>query len=562
MLKNTTGINLTNIKSLSPDPVYVSLYNRKRFDELFKPSENGIRYTDYEKLLIYSIQEALVSSKVEIDNKDTLLILSTVKGNIDLLQPEKNKLWEPDRVRIGKSSELIRERFNHPNQPITVSNACISGTLAIIIAKRLLDSGKYKHAVIAGADILPEFTLSGFQVFKAVGNSPCKPFDKNRDGMTPGEGAGTIILTTDPEKAGKPLIYITGGACGNDANHISGPSKTGEEPAATINKSLKEAGLSSSDIDFISAHGTATLYNDESEAKAFGLTGLSNVPVNSFKGYIGHTFGAAGIIETILSIESMKKNILLKSYGFEEQGTENKLNIITKNHESGLDHILKTASGFGGSNAALVIGKENRSGFQPKEVSLNVIGMVKLMNNQLFIDGNEQKIEMPESDTFSIPAYLKGLYKHLNINYPKFFKMDVLSKTAFLTCEYLLKDKTIFDKFKGEEIAVILSNGSSSLNTDADYQTTINDRTDYFPSPAVFVYTLPNIMAGEICIRHKISGENSVFISENYNKEFIFDYVKILFETGNTKIAIAGRVEHSFPDGNIFSELYLIENNK
>ena len=110
-----------------------------------------------------------------------------------------------------------------------------------------------------------------------------------------------------------------------------------------------------------------------------------------------------------------------------------------------------------------------------------------------------------------------------------------------------------------DDIAVILSNGSSSLTTDADYQKTINDRDNYFPSPSVFVYTLANVMVGEICIRNNIKGENTVFISKDFDKAFIFDYDDILFKTNRAKVCIAGRLDYNYPNGNYDAELYLLE---
>jgi 3-oxoacyl-[acyl-carrier-protein] synthase-1 len=238
------------------------------------------------------------------------------------------------------------------------------------------------------------------------------------------------------------------------------------------------------------------------------------------------------------------------------------LNVITQNKSSEIGHVLKTASGFGGSNASLIFGKENKSLNHRSSIGFNIINKVILSNDRLFFDNSEQPLDFVSPGHQSSIDFIKHLYKYSKIQYPKFFKMDILCKTAIMACEFLLRDNETFKKYASEEIAVILSNGSSSLNTDAEYQKSINDRTDYFPSPTVFVYTLPNIMVGEICIRHKIKGENSVFISKDFDKEFIFNYVKILFETEKAKACIAGRIDHHYPEGNIFAELYLIESNK
>jgi hypothetical protein len=139
--------------------------------------------------------------------------------------------------------------------------------------------------------------------------------------------------------------------------------------------------------------------------------------------------------------------------------------------------------------------------------------------------------------------FLKSAYRNLNSAYPKFFKMDNLSKLGFLAAEYLLKNLHLSEKYLPEEIGIILQNSSSSLETDEKHQESISDRNNYFPSPSVFVYTLPNIMIGEMAIRHKIKGENVVLISEKPDAEQLFSYVNELFERNRVKCCITGWVE-------------------
>jgi len=155
---------------------------------------------------------------------------------------------------------------------------------------------------------------------------------------------------------------------------------------------------------------------------------------------------------------------------------------------------------------------------------------------------------------------LKILYRHLFIQYPKFFKMDPLSKLAFLSAEILLKDRNLTARYPSEEIGMILLNASSSLETDEKHQESISDRGNYFPSPSVFVYTLPNIMAGEIAIRHKIKGENAVLISEKPDAQIIFQLVRELFLRRRVSCCITGWVE-AYRE-RLSSCLMLIENEE
>jgi 3-oxoacyl-[acyl-carrier-protein] synthase-1 len=200
-----------------------------------------------------------------------------------------------------------------------------------------------------------EFTVSGFKSFNALSPNPCKPFDARREGINLGEAVATLIVTNKNELKNQSSMLILNGASANDANHISGPSRTGEGLLAAVNMTLKN--LTDIEIDTINAHGTATPYNDEMESIAFERAGLSEVPLNSLKGYYGHTLGAAGVLETIISIESAFNNRLIRSAGFETMGVSGKIEVIKEHTQKEIKTVLKTASGFGGCNGAMLLTK-------------------------------------------------------------------------------------------------------------------------------------------------------------------------------------------------------------
>jgi len=362
---NQTGINIYPGGNLYPTPVPLSLVDNRQLLDLFrkylcktKPDFQSSLFTRLEMLHILSISDVLKSSGVNIKDPRTLIILSTTKGNIDLLEKDSYPAIEPDRIYLWKLGEFLESFFNNPNKPLVVSNACISGMLAILIGSRLIKAGRYDHVIATGGDIVTEFVISGFQSLHSLSPKPCKPFDAARDGLSLGEGCGTIVLSRNHSLCGIPeKIIVAGGSCTNDAHHISGPSRTGEALYIAIREALKEASLHPTHIDYISAHGTATDYNDEMEGKALSWAGLERVPVNSFKGYFGHTLGAAGIIESVLAIDSMRNNELFRSAGFENLGISRHINILTDHIVKGVNHCLKTASGFGGCNAAIVFKK-------------------------------------------------------------------------------------------------------------------------------------------------------------------------------------------------------------
>ena len=354
-----SGIVLQTDSSLSSEPFYGAVIDTERLDNEFGSVADLEKFTRFEKLLILSITDALKDSNVDVKSERTGLLISTTKRNIDLLDSKNNRGFDENRVQLWESAKQVQAFFGNPNVPVVLSNACISGALAIIMASDYIKSGRYDNMVVAGADIISKFVVSGFQSFLALAEEPCKPYDKQRNGLNLGEGCGTIVLTNNPDRSvdGKKIM-VAGGASSNDANHISGPSRTGDGLALAIGKTLKIAGVPTDDIDYISAHGTATIFNDEMESLAFSTSGLSAAPTNSFKGYYGHTLGAAGTIESILTVKSMTENALVRTAGYDDYGVSGKINVISENEEANIDNAMKTASGFGGCNAALVFSKQ------------------------------------------------------------------------------------------------------------------------------------------------------------------------------------------------------------
>lgn len=313
--------------------------------------KNASRYTRLERLFILALQRLIDGYGIPLDG-ETLVVLSTTKGNIGLLGNPASRFPE-SRASLTAMAEALQSYFGFANQPIPVSNACISGSLAISVARRLLRyDSRYKRAIVVGGDELSKFIVSGFDAFQALANEPCRPFDRDRKGLNLGEAIAAVYLSTAPAHN---AMRILGVGSFNDANHISGPSRTGEGLYLSIREAIREAG----DVipDFISAHGTATLYNDEMEAVAFQRSGISPIPLHSLKGYFGHTLGASGLLETVMAIHSLKNNELISSAGFAHPGTSQPLNIITQPARQPLTAFLKTASGFGGCNIAMIIQK-------------------------------------------------------------------------------------------------------------------------------------------------------------------------------------------------------------
>jgi 3-oxoacyl-[acyl-carrier-protein] synthase I len=338
--------------TLSEPTAMLSFIDKERFNSTILDSnriQNPDYYTFFEKIQIFVIQEALKKCSIDPSDSKVLFLFSSTKGNVDFLSHNNQSQQYPQKLFLWKSSELIKNYFGNPNTEITISNACISGTQAIIRGAEILARSQYDHVIVVGADCISPFIVAGFQSFKALSDEICRPFDLNRKGLNIGEGAAAVILsknlTTKPQ--------ILGGCITNDANHISGPSRTGEGLYRALTKCIEQINME--DISFINAHGTATPYNDDMESIAFERIGLQHTPVNSYKAYFGHTLGAAGIIESIISAHALQNGEIFDSKGYDINGVSSELNIQKKHALSSKNICLKTASGFGGCNGVLAM---------------------------------------------------------------------------------------------------------------------------------------------------------------------------------------------------------------
>jgi 3-oxoacyl-[acyl-carrier-protein] synthase-1 len=341
---NQSGIKLLNTEQGN---LFVSSIDETRLNEYRNKWNVPTTYSRLEAMSIISIEEVLLNSGVQ-SRSDLQLFIASTKGNIDHIHRYD---FEPtDQLHLISTAKKIRSHFEMTRMPITVCNACTSGLMAIIMACRLVQAGHLNRAVVCGVDILSDFTMRGFAALHAMDVKPCQPFDVMRDGITLGEACASVLISADK---GQASIEFLGGGSSNDANHISGPSRTGEGLKQAITQAMKSS--HSPRISYINAHGTATKYNDEMEAQAFHALGMSHIPAHSLKGYWGHTLGAAGVLETVGSAIAMQTNTVYTSIGYESHGLTLPFNVARTNQYLPIAYGLKTSSGFGGSNAALVL---------------------------------------------------------------------------------------------------------------------------------------------------------------------------------------------------------------
>lgn len=462
--------------------------------------------TRFERLALLAATRAIADSGIDPSGADVLFILSSTKGNVEILDGAEATPALLERSLLPTSALRLAARFGNPNTPVVVSNACISGLAALITAARLLRLGRYRHTVVVGADSQSRFIVSGFQSFKALSPQPCRPFDALRDGLNAGEAAAAVVLSRkDTARVAPGEWVVDHGAIRNDANHISGPSRTGEGSLRALRAALADRPAAS--LAFVNAHGTATPYNDEMEAIAIDRAGLSALPVNSLKGYYGHTMGAAGILEVLLSMQAVAHGVVLPTRGFSRLGVSRPVRLSAAEGATDRHAFLKLMSGFGGCNAALRLTQEPL----PPEPAAAAPAATCRRTVRIDSDGTVRVGEVTQRYAEQGSALLTAIYRREVNDYPKFFKMDPLCRLGFVASELLLRDEP--DRFRPrEDRAVVLFSRCGSLCNDLRYLRTVQWPDAYFPSPAVFVYTLANIVTGEIAIRNHFYGETSCFL--------------------------------------------------
>ena len=241
-----------------------------------------------------------------------------------------------------------------------IANACASGTNAIGHAIECVRSGRYQRVLAGGYDALAEMVFVGFDSLQASTPEKCRPFDRHRTGMVLGEGAAILALENlelAQERGAPVLAEIVGYGISTDNFHITQPEPSGVGARQAMERALQSANLSAGEVDYINAHGTATLFNDAAEGKA--VTALFNgVPVSSTKSMMGHSLGAAGAVEAVFCLLALQHQFLPSNINFSALDDDLDLNIVAnETRPAVLRKVLSNSFGFGGTNASILMGK-------------------------------------------------------------------------------------------------------------------------------------------------------------------------------------------------------------
>jgi len=307
----------------------------------------------FDSLLCEKVEEVLVTSSLE-NFKDTLLLVGTSVGG--MTWAEKQFIEDKGsyaNIKLEKQSmqsiSLTLKRQFEFKDAITFSTACTSSSNAMVFAKEILEAGAYADVLVVGADSISYTTVNGFNALGVLSKECSTPFDAERIGMNVAEGIGVLLLSTKASD-----IQLLGVGCSSDAYNITHPQPEGNGAQLAMHNALKDASLETEEIDYINAHGTGTVANDSSEGKAILALFPHHPYVGSTKSITGHTLGACGVIEAIISIEVLKQQIIPANLGLRTRELET-LNTIQKNKQVEVNTVLSNAFAFGGNNVSIIL---------------------------------------------------------------------------------------------------------------------------------------------------------------------------------------------------------------
>lgn len=256
----------------------------------------------------------------------------------------------------GSLADFVRRRLGLEGPAFVVSSACATTSKVFANAARMIAAGLCDAAVVGGADSLCLTTLYGFHSLELVSPTPCRPFDAQRSGVSLGEGAGFALLERAGSNPAPGSVHLLGAGESNDAHHMSTPHPEGLGARLAMERALADAGLQPRDIDYVNLHGTATTYGDAAEDRAITELLGTRTPVSSTKGYTGHTLGAAGIVEAIVSMLALRTGLIPGSPQTRNLDPALRSRYLQANETGRMDRVMTNSFGFGGSNSSLIFG--------------------------------------------------------------------------------------------------------------------------------------------------------------------------------------------------------------
>ena len=482
-----------------------------------------------------AIKQALQQAGIQdIDQKRVALISGTTVGGMDItekyfqqMKTDDSLLHLPQNNECGKSSMEMAEMAGLKNVEVcTISTACSSALNSIIVGAEMLKRDEVDIVIAGGSEALSVFHLNGFNTLMILDKERCRPFDDTRAGLNLGEGAAFVVLQKDAANA---LAQVAGYGNRCDAFHQTASSDDGEGAYLAMKDALEMAGLSSTDIQYVNAHGTGTPNNDVSESQALKRIFGDKMPeVSSTKSFTGHTTSASGSIETVMCILAMQHNFTPGNLGWKNQ-IEGGITPTMGTDNVQVDNVICNSFGFGGNDSSLVLSKTLSEAACSQETT------------------QEYSFRKVADEVVNDTEQLKGLKEFVSPMESR--RMGKLMKAAYLSSLRALQTAGIECPD-----AIITATSRGMLEISEQFLEDIHSNGEELLKPTLFMQSTHNTLSSAIAIRTKCHGYNITYSQGDKSMEWAMRDAERLIRTGKAKSVLVGSFDESTPTFSSFVE--------
>ena len=474
---------------------------------------------------------------------DAVVMGVTTGGMLTTEYLLKSKASDPKMYRLhatGSVAEVIARRYRCPGPALTVSTACSSGAVALKIALEMLRTGSFRRVLAGGADSLCRLTYYGFNALQLIDPEGAHPLDANRRGMSVGEGAAMLLLVAnDPDHA---VAELLGAGLSCDAYHPATPHPQGQGALAAMQAALLDAGVSVPDIDYINLHGTGTLDNDISEARAVNALFSRKKPLlSSVKGACGHSLAAAGAIEAVISAISISSGVVPATVGCCHPDPELELDPVMQPSQEQIETVLSNSFGFGGNNAAVVLGACGKP--KPDRIPDETRPMAILGNACITGTGRTGPTmrAIARGEACAGMLDLKEISANLSAGQVRRLKRFPRLALSLATAAH--------EKSGAGDppTAVFLGTGWGALSETSDFLNRLFETGEQFPSPIDFVGSVHNAAAGQVAMHFQATGANITMTGGDYSFEQSLMTAGLLSKNNNHPFLVIG-ADESHPE--------------
>ncbi len=445
---------------------------------------------------------------------DAVIIGTTTGGILSTEELLNAGVKDPAQYRyhgLQTVAEETAKSLQCQGTALTVSTACSSGTVAISMALKMLQSGEAEYILAGGVDSLCRLSYYGFHSLQLVDLRGSRPLDKERQGMSVAEGASLLLLTT--VQTDRPLARILGCGLSCDAHHAAAPHPEGRGAAEAMQKAMENGKIRAADVDYINLHGTGTSDNDLAEAKAIRSLFPEPPPLSSVKGATGHSLAASGAIEAAIATICIREKFIPANTGCHTVDPECGVNPVLQPRQSPLTTVLSNSFGFGGNNACLLIAETSHPA--PPEKATPLLPLTILGKACITGAGHTEESMERFSRLEGIAGVLDGKALARTLPTRAVRRLGRFSRMALAIADAALQDSGCSEP----PDSVFMGTGWGALSETCNFLDKLRESNEKFPSPIDFVGSVHNSAAGQIAILHKATGSNITSSGGNYSFE-------------------------------------------